>query len=280
MRNTLKVNFKSITDYIIFSLVLIFVLQSAFKFFGFYSLYEIFGLSREGLFAGKVWTVVSYSFLHEGPLHLIFNILGIHFISRNVEQYLSTESYIVFSVLTVICGSILWLFFSSGVSYLIGSSAFVMGSLSFFCLKRPDTPITFLLFFVLPVTLKPKYLLIGVLGIELYGFLFSEINNISSIAHSAHLGGMIAGALMTTNFTNYIKFPTFTFKQNSKKSEKFHYSEYEPSYTINFNNSREIEIEVDKILDKINEKGFGSLTEKEKNTLEKAKSLFNGNPNK
>jgi hypothetical protein len=91
---------------------------------------------------------------------------------------------------------------------------------------------------------------------------------------------MIAGALMTTNFTNYIKFPTFTFKQNSKKSEKFHYSEFEPSYTINFNNSREIEIEVDKILDKINEKGFGSLTEKEKNTLEKAKSLFNGNPNK
>jgi hypothetical protein len=35
-----------------------------------------------------------------------------------------------------------------------------------------------------------------------------------------------------------------------------------------------VEQEVDRILDKINEKGFGSLNEDEKRTLDKAKSLL------
>ena len=36
--------------------------------------------------------------------------------------------------------------------------------------------------------------------------------------------------------------------------------------------------EIDKILDKINEKGFGSLDQEEKELLEKAKNLFKTNP--
>ena len=37
-------------------------------------------------------------------------------------------------------------------------------------------------------------------------------------------------------------------------------------------------IDLAKILDKINEKGFGSLTDREKSLLEKAKSLFKTKP--
>ena len=35
-----------------------------------------------------------------------------------------------------------------------------------------------------------------------------------------------------------------------------------------------MQVEVDRILDKINDQGFGALSEKEKHTLEKAKGLL------
>ena len=50
-----------------------------------------------------------------------------------------------------------------------------------------------------------------------------------------------------------------------KKAKKFR---------VNFGESASIKEETDRILDKINEKGFGSLTDSEKETLEKAKKLL------
>ena len=50
-----------------------------------------------------------------------------------------------------------------------------------------------------------------------------------------------------------------------KKTKKFR---------VNFGESPSIKEETDRILDKINEKGFGSLTDSEKETLEKAKKLL------
>ena len=84
----------------------------------------------------------------------------------------------------------------------VGASAAVLALLTFFCLLRPEQPITLLLFFVLPVTLKPKWIFWGTLGISALGVLTSELPNVAGsgaahtrVAHSAHLGGMIAGIL-------------------------------------------------------------------------------------
>ena len=225
--------------------------------------------------SGLVWTFFSYSFLHEGPLHLLFNILGIHFISRNIEYSLTRDSYIMLFILSVLLGSITWLVFNLDGGFLIGTSAFVMASLTRFCLMRPDNPITFLLFFVLPLSLKPRYLLMGVVGLELYGFIFSELQNTSNIAHSAHLGGMIAGFILSTSFGKSIVLPKFSFKASKTKSSNQKSAVSVTDYSIDSEVTDDLEIQVDKILDKINEKGFGSLTDREKSLLEKAKSLFN-----
>ena len=81
--------------------------------------------------------------------------------------------------------------------YLSGSTCVVLSLLTFFCFSNPDRPITLLLLFVLPVTLKPKYILMGVLGLELFGFLFWELRGLPGGAtYSSHLGGMLAGAFV------------------------------------------------------------------------------------
>ena len=46
-------------------------------------------------------------------------------------------------------------------------------------------------------------------------------------------------------------------------------------FKINFTNRKELQKEVDRILDKINKEGFGALSEEERSTLDKAKELLN-----
>ena len=276
MRQNLTPRLKCITDFLILSLIVSFIFQSILKLFGVdLSILRSFGFSLESVMSGLVWTFFSYSFLHEGPLHLLFNILGIHFISRNIEYSLTRDSYIMLFLFSVLFGSITWLAFNLDGGFLIGTSAFVMASLTRFCLMRPDNPITFLLFFVLPLSLKPRYLLMGVVGLELYGFIFSELQNTSNIAHSAHLGGMIAGFILSTSFGKSMVLPKFSFKPSKTKSSKQKSAVSVTDYSIDSEVADDLEIQVDKILDKINEKGFGSLTDREKSLLEKAKSLFN-----
>lgn len=278
MQNGISPKIRSITDFIILFLVISFIVQAILKAFGKeMHLIQFFSLSHDSLSRGFIWTFFTYSFLHEGPLHLLFNLLGIHFISRATERMLSREKFVILVISCVLIGSTLWFLVNSG-GVLIGASAFVMGSLTYFCLIRPNDAITFLLFFVLPVTLKPKYLLLGVFAVELYGFWFGELGNASNIAHSAHLGGMLGGLLLSTSFFNNLSFPKISFNKRKHTFSKKKSVVSSKEYRINHEVSRELEIQVDKILDKINEKGFGSLTSEEKALLEKAKSLFNAKP--
>ena len=273
MRRNLSPRLNSLTDFLILTLIVSFIFQSVLKLFAVdLPLLRSFGLSFESLKSGFIWTLFTYSFLHEGALHLLFNILGIHFISRNLEYSLTRESFIMLFLFSIFLGSISWLSFNINGGFLIGTSAFVMGSLTRFCLMRPDNPITFLLFFVLPISLKPKHLLFGVMGLELYGFIFSELQNISNIAHSAHLGGMLAGFILSTSFGKSFVLPKLSFKSSKFKSAKSKTTVTD--YSIDSEVTTDLENQVDKILDKINEKGFGSLTDREKSLLDKAKSLF------
>ena len=277
MRRNLSPRLNCLTDFLILTLIVSFIFQSVLKLFAVdLTLLRLFGLSFESLKSGFIWTLFTYSFLHEGALHLLFNILGIHFISRNLEYSLTRESFILLFLFSIFLGSISWLSFNLNGGFLIGTSAFVMGSLTRFCLMRPDNPITFLLFFVLPISLKPKHLLFGVMGLELYGFIFSELKNISNIAHSAHLGGMLAGFILSTSLGKSLILPRFSFKSSKAKSAMSKTTVTD--YSIDSEVTTDLENQVDKILDKINEKGFGSLTDREKSLLEKAKSLFKTKP--
>jgi len=210
-------------------------------------------------------------------------VLGFYFIGKNVEVMLGKVNFCYLLCIGSILGSSFWLVFNTGGEYLVGSSAVVMACLSFYCLKQPDSPITLLLFFILPCKLKPRWILLGVLAVEIYGFLFNEISSSSAIAHSAHLGGLSGGALVFLFLRSGREFPHFVFKITARNEiSKSHKAAYKDSkiyvdkntYRVNFSNTAELQREVDRILDKINESGFGALSQDEKLTLDKAKGLL------
>ncbi|MAV38988.1 MAG: hypothetical protein CML12_00190 [Puniceicoccaceae bacterium] len=277
---------------VVFQLILlnvgIFILQNVLHILFPYSnfLENTFVFSSTHFFEGKIWTVLSYSFLHSFPgiWHIFANMLGLYFIGRVIEPILGSRTFLYLYLASGIVGALLYLSFhfdpTSLGGGLVGASAAVSGILAFFCLIKPEERITLLLFFVFPISLKPKWLLRAYAAISL-GLLFTEeLYGSGNIAHSAHLGGLLAGFLFYQFFYRdrhslfqsfqepSIELPTWFKKQKKRDSNA--------RYSVNYSDSNtQLKSEVNRILDKINLHGFASLSEEEKSTLEKAKALFN-----
>ena len=226
----------------------------------------VFGLSRYSLASAKIWSVWTYAFLHDGSMHL------------GARRFLA-----LFSA-AVITGGLFWLGVHAligGGTILLGASAAITAMFIVFACIYPEREITFLLFFVLPVTLRPKILAWILIGVDALGFLFSEIPGgsfDSGVAHSAHLGGVLAGWIFYRYFhanngwdrasSPIIALPVWLKRRQAGKAPaaaKFH---------VNIGGDANLRAEVDRILDKINSEGFGALTDQEKKTLDDAKDLL------
>jgi len=269
--------------------VAVFVLQQVLNVFfpgvggrenGFMS--EWFALSGQNFQELKVWTLFSYGLLHStaGFYHILGNMLGLFFIGRIVEPLIGRERFLGLYLAGTLAGGLVYLLFHfNGSGPVVGASAAIMGILAFFCLLYPERPVTLLLFFIIPITLKPKWIFWGSLALSIGGILLYELPGNSQVAHSAHLGGLFAGILYFRYFHN--RAPAFfasgsartTIEQPAwfKRRKK---TEPHISYKVNRSNRDELQSEVDRILDKINASGFGSLTDGEKLTLDRAKDIL------
>ena len=246
---------------------------------------KTFAFSSAQFFEGKLWTLLSYSFLHSYPglLHIFTNMLGLYFIGRAIEPILRSRSFLILYFASAIAGSLLYFCFhfdpNGQRGVLVGASAAVSGILAFFCLIKPEERITLLLFFIIPISLKPKWLLRGYAAISLALLFIEELNGYGNLAHSAHLGGLLAGLLYYQFFYRdspnvfrcfqepSIELPNWFKKQKNQPTKAPYSVDYSDSGT-------RLKSEVNRILDKINLHGFASLSEEEKSTLEKAKALF------
>lgn len=242
-------------------------------------------LSVENFKELKVWTVVTYAFLHDSNSiwHIVGNMLLLFFIGRTVEKLLGKQDFFLLYFSGAIMGGLTYIFFHLNDSNsVIGASAACSALLAFFCMRFPERPITLLLFFVIPMTVKPKWVFWGFLGISTYLLLFSELpSELPRTAHSAHLGGFLTGVIYyryiysrQSSGGGVVSRPSIELPKWLKRSKQ---SKSTFSYQVNrpTRNSEDLQQEVDRILDKINTSGFSSLKDAEKETLEMAKELLN-----
>lgn len=277
----------SILVWLISILISCFVLQNVLlRLLGDYpSLYQTFArffyLSAEGLSSFKAWTLLSYGLFHDPQnlLHILFSILGLYFLGREVEVVVGIRKFLILLLGSTLVGGLLWLLCHGSNGVLLGASAAISGLLLFFILLYPDRPITFLFLFF-PITLpKAKYLGYGVLLFEVFGLVFFELQGEgSAIAHSAHLGGMLYGFIyqryLYQEFVIKWKWPWKKSILQARPLEKAGAQASDFSFKLNLSEREKLRAEVDRILDKINSQGFGSLTSEEKKKLDEARDLL------
>ncbi len=253
-------------------------------------LYRWLALSVTNVLSGKVWTIFTYSLLHGSIGHFFGNGIGLFFIGRWLSRQLQPRQYLQLILGSVFMGGLFSVLFYSLAPFMqyipvIGFSAAVMGMLTTACLIWPSGKITMLLFFVAPVEFNPRTLLKILLGLELLGFIFVDLALLmgrspviqGGTAFTAHLGGMFAGYLFYKVLQRpapifakkrqevSVELPQWTKKRSPASSGKM---------KVNLTNRKDVQREVDRILDKINRDGFGSLSPEEQKILDEAGDLL------
>ncbi len=216
-----------------------------------------------------IWQFGTYMFLHGNFFHILFNMFVLWIFGAEVESAWGTRPFLKFYFITGIGAGIidfLVLYVTGAHSITIGASGAIYGVIVAFALLFPDRYITLLILFVLPVTMKAKYLagLMAVISI------FSGVANLfgvgDQVAHFAHLGGMLIGYLyLKTDLRRTL------FEDGVKRKMKV-YRAHKDVKTIQ--KMKSLEQQVDEILDKMNEVGYKGLTKEEKKILKKASDLF------
>ncbi len=152
--------------------------------------FSIFGGSGVEIPGFMPWQLITYSFLHGGFQHLFFNMFALWMFGMQLENYWGSRKFTIYYFICVVGAGLIQLVFMHGQGIpTLGASGGVFGILLAFGMLFPDQEI-FLLFF--PVPIKAKYFVIGYGIIELTAGI-APIQ--SSVAHFAHLGGMLFGFL-------------------------------------------------------------------------------------
>jgi membrane associated rhomboid family serine protease len=136
-------------------------------------------------------------FLHGGLLHLAGNMLFLWIYGDNVEHRLGSFAFLFWYLATGIAATVLYALISSNSALpMVGASGAISGILGFYFVWFPRNRVRFLVLlpFVFPVVLVPAWIALGVYLVVdnlLPFFAASE----TGIAHGAHIGGFIAGAM-------------------------------------------------------------------------------------
>jgi membrane associated rhomboid family serine protease len=285
MRDSYEKRRTSILTWLISSIAAAFLVQNVFAHYFPIGLEWRLGLTPAGIREGHVWTLLTYGFLHstDNLLQVICYLLVIYFAGRDVLPILGNRRFIAFYAAALVAGGCAWLAFHWGhPELLVGASPAVWALVILFACFYPNREITLLLFFVLPVTVKPKYVAYALLAVDVCGLVFYEILGGASpfyAAHSAHLGGMAAGWI----YFRYIHDSNWSFASARAEIELPRWVKQRssakapgaaPAFSVNIGDRGHLRAEVDRILDKINSDGFGSLSADEKRVLDEARDLI------
>ena len=138
------------------------------------------------------WQLASYSFLHGGFTHLLFNMFALWMFGMQIEQSWGSRRFGIFYFTCVIGAGLIQLLVIMIDPHpypTVGASGGVFGILLAFGMMFPDRPIY--VYFLFPI--KAKWLVIGYGVLELWA---AVTGSQAGVANFAHLGGMLFGFLL------------------------------------------------------------------------------------
>lgn len=227
----------------------------------------------------KPWTLITQLFTHIEFFHLLFNMLVFYFTTRMFLQFFSNRrlilTYLMGGMFAYLAHVIIYYtvptFQAQGSGPVVGASGSIMAIFMALAFYRPK--MTVLVYGLI----KTPIIVLALL----YVFLdVSAIGSNDHVAHFAHLGGALFGALSIVNadspknfmnrldrFFGKMKRPKLSFKRKPKLRvinpdtvKKMDDYTYREAKTIN-------QDRIDAILEKISKKGYEGLTKEEKEIL-------------
>jgi membrane associated rhomboid family serine protease len=284
----LKLQFKigDVITKLIFWNVILFIIPASV--FGILSLFNLkidylnyFSLSTNPFdLLVKPWSLISYAFFHSGILHLLFNMMMLHFSGRLFLTFFTQKQLVSLFFVSALFSGILYILsymFFPALTHqsttMVGASAAVMAILFATVSYAPLLQIRLLFF----GSVKLWHLALLFVVLDLIQL---PLNNTGG--HLAHLSGALFGYLYVWQikkgtdvcgwFTAILDFFATQFGRKKRTPFKKVHRTYQtpsqkPSKIITKDKQQQ---QIDEILDKISLSGYDSLTAEEKDFLFKA----------
>ncbi len=216
------------------------------------------------------WQFVTYGFAHaRDPQHILFNMLGLFILGRDVEWTYGKREFIRLYLALVVAGGLVWSIASTITGNLIpvvGASGAVAGIVVLFALHFPRR--TLLLFFLFPM---PAWV-VGVLlvAFDILGALGHGGQNVAYIVHLAGAGFAFLYFKAGWRFSRLgeglgswlqrLRGPRLRVRR--------------PDDDAGEDMEEDFSGEVDRILEKISREGEASLTRRERRVLQDASRRY------
>jgi membrane associated rhomboid family serine protease len=204
----------------------------------------------------QLWRFVTYQFLHStsGFGHIFWNMLWLYFFGTMLEPVWGSRKFLIFYLVCGAAGGLLypplalvgWL----DKGPLVGASGAILGVLVAVAVLFPTSRILFFGIFPIRVRIVAIVFLVFAILTLLRPY---QVGNAGGQA--AHLGGMVAGAV-------------YVFSQSWR--DRFSLKMRSDAWQRKMTAQRNLQVEVDRILEKVHNQGIHSLTSKEKKILKQA----------
>jgi membrane associated rhomboid family serine protease len=210
------------------------------------------------------WTLITYGFLHSEPIHLLFNLIFLYYISTLFYTFFTTRQFLTVYFLGSFFAGLIFVSYGYLFNYynlIVGASASIMA------------------IFMAVATFAPNYSLrlplIGYLKIWHIAvfYIFIDVAQLlteNTGGHIAHLSGSVVGFVFSMLMKKGIDISSiFTF--NKKKNNTFK-KVYKNKPVKKYQSVRVSDVnfkqrQIDEILEKISKSGYESLTKEEKEFL-------------
>jgi len=217
-------------------------------------------------FIFQPWSIITYFFLHINFSHILWNMLFLYWFGKIIHDNIGNNALISLYILGGIIGGLLYMAIYNIIPYygnqinqslMLGASAGVFSVVVSSATLIPNY--TFHLLFIGPIRIK--YIALFYVASS-----FFDITGNNSGGEIAHLGGALIGYLYIKQLQNgnnmgdpIIKILNFFHKPKTNKSKD--------DYSYQNINKEISQDDIDKILDKISESGYSSLSKSEKEKL-------------
>lgn len=276
------------------TLILILTGLTTYKGFRDYGYFEAYKFQVDPILFDKEYRrLISSGFLHTSWLHFGFNMLALLSFSFSLELIFGYWQFLALYFLSMLGGSLLALFIhrNHGDYSAVGASGAISGVILSSAILFPESNIGFV---IIPFEIKSWVFAMLFIVISIFGIKGQRGN----IGHEAHLGGALTGILLTIAYKPSVLssqlwivlltlIPIIAFLVliirnpavlmvdkywgEMLRKERFQLRNSENKDHLKVVSKVEKEETLNRLLDKIREKGMDSLTKKERALLDRLK---------
>lgn len=208
------------------------------------------------VFKGQIWRLFTFTYLHSqhDMMHILFNMIGLYFLGLQLERHMGTRRFFIFYTVAGFVAVSMYLIVTtagwlSARAALVGASGGVLGILGACAVLFPSMRIILIFF---PVPIRTAALLFGVLYVFNLG-----TRGANAGGDACHLAGLVYGiayGYRGQQWTGAWQNWRNTVQRKAADSRRREIAE--------------LELTVDRILEKVHREGIQSLTRREKRILE------------